>query len=155
MGIDIKFSPKKCMSKTNLRQQKSYCWLSGKERVPGTGPEGISGDKMFSVLKGQMFHQHIHIYWSNRRSLHYTVWIYTWSLNNTSFEGVGPLVGGYFNKYVLRYWTAVIGWIHACGISDTPLNVQLKVAQLCLTLCNPMDYTVHGILQARILEWVG
>ena len=22
------------------------------------------------------------------------------------------------------------------------------------TLCNPMDYTVHGILQARILEWV-
>ena len=30
----------------------------------------------------------------------------------------------------------------------------MKVAQLCLTLCNPMDYTVHGILQARILEWV-
>ena len=21
-----------------------------------------------------------------------------------------------------------------------------KVAQLCLTLCDPMDYTVHGIL---------
>ena len=29
-----------------------------------------------------------------------------------------------------------------------------KVTQSCLTLCNPMDYTVHGILQARILEWV-
>ena len=29
-----------------------------------------------------------------------------------------------------------------------------EVAQLCLTLCQPMDYTVHGILQARILEWV-
>ena len=29
-----------------------------------------------------------------------------------------------------------------------------KVAQSCPTLCNPMDYTVHGILQARILEWV-
>ena len=29
-----------------------------------------------------------------------------------------------------------------------------KVAQSCLTLCDPMDYTVHGILQARILEWV-
>ena len=29
----------------------------------------------------------------------------------------------------------------------------LKVAQLCLTLCDPIDYTVHGILQARILEW--
>ena len=30
----------------------------------------------------------------------------------------------------------------------------MKVAQLCQTLCNPMDYAVHGILQARILEWV-
>ena len=33
-------------------------------------------------------------------------------------------------------------------------EVKVKVAQSCLTLCNPMDYTVHGILQARILEWV-
>ena len=32
--------------------------------------------------------------------------------------------------------------------------MKVKVAQLCLTLCEPMDYTVHGILQARILEWV-
>ena len=32
--------------------------------------------------------------------------------------------------------------------------VKVKVAQLCLTLCDPKDYTVHGILQARILEWV-
>ena len=32
--------------------------------------------------------------------------------------------------------------------------LKVKVAQLCLTLCDPMDYTVHGILQARILEWV-
>ena len=30
----------------------------------------------------------------------------------------------------------------------------MKVAQLGLTLCNPMNYTVHGILQARILEEV-
>ena len=30
----------------------------------------------------------------------------------------------------------------------------MKVTQLCPTLCDPMDYTVHGILQARILEWV-
>ena len=27
-----------------------------------------------------------------------------------------------------------------------------KIAQSYLTLCNPIDYTVHGILQARILE---
>ena len=30
----------------------------------------------------------------------------------------------------------------------------MKVAHSCPTLCDPMDYTVHGILQARILEWV-
>ena len=30
----------------------------------------------------------------------------------------------------------------------------MKVAQSCLILCDPMDYTVYGILQARILEWV-
>ena len=30
----------------------------------------------------------------------------------------------------------------------------MKVAQSCPTLYDPMDYTVHGILQAKILEWV-
>ena len=33
-------------------------------------------------------------------------------------------------------------------------QMKVKVIQSCLTLCDPMDYTVHGILQARILEWV-
>ena len=38
-------------------------------------------------------------------------------------------------------------------------SVLCLVTQLCLTLCDPMDcnppeYSVHGILQARILEWV-
>ena len=32
--------------------------------------------------------------------------------------------------------------------------MKVKVAQACLTLWDPMDYTVHGVLQARILEWV-
>ena len=31
---------------------------------------------------------------------------------------------------------------------------KLKVAQLCPILCNPMDYTDPGILQAKILDWV-
>ena len=33
-------------------------------------------------------------------------------------------------------------------------KVKVKVTQSCLTLCDPMDYTVLGILQDRILEWV-
>ena len=36
----------------------------------------------------------------------------------------------------------------------TVVKVKMPVAQSRLTLCNPMDYTFHGILQARILEWV-
>ena len=37
--------------------------------------------------------------------------------------------------------------------------MNVLVTQLCLTLCDPMDcslpgFSVHGILQARILEWV-
>ena len=31
---------------------------------------------------------------------------------------------------------------------------EVKVAQSCLTLWDLMDYTVHRILQARILEWI-
>ena len=33
-------------------------------------------------------------------------------------------------------------------------KVKVKVTQLCPTLCDPMVYTVHEILQAIILEWV-
>ena len=32
--------------------------------------------------------------------------------------------------------------------------VKVKVAQSCPTLCDPMDFTAHGIFQARTLEWV-
>ena len=57
---------------------------------------------------------------------------------NTSLSPLPPVVNMHFlgiaTKFVLKNW--------------------MKVAQSCLTLCDPMDYTVHGILQARILEWV-
>ena len=39
------------------------------------------------------------------------------------------------------------------------MNMNVKVAQLCLALCDPMDCSlpgssVHGILQPVLLEWV-
>ena len=34
-----------------------------------------------------------------------------------------------------------------------PESLKVKVTQSCPTLCDPMVYTVYGILQARILEW--
>ena len=44
-----------------------------------------------------------------------------------------------------------------CTAQGTTVSIlwsEVKVTQSCLTLCDPMDYTVHGILQARILGWV-
>ena len=41
---------------------------------------------------------------------------------------------------------------HVC-ISQSPPMVKVKVTQSYLTLCDPRDYTVHGMLQARIMEW--
>ena len=46
-----------------------------------------------------------------------------------------------------RFFTTRATW----GALDC---MKVKDSQSCLTLCNPTDYTVHGILQARILEWV-
>ena len=40
-------------------------------------------------------------------------------------------------------------------VTKEHLKVKVKVAHWCPSFCNPIDYTVHGILQARILEWVG
>ena len=45
----------------------------------------------------------------------------------------------------------------ACGVDFLPMYAEVKWsegAQSCPTLCDPMDYMVYGILQARILEWV-
>ena len=39
------------------------------------------------------------------------------------------------------------------GIRLEIAKVKVKVAQSCPTLCDPMDFPVNGILQARILEW--
>ena len=53
---------------------------------------------------------------------------------------------------------------HGCQSKDNlpsslKESVKVLVAQLCLTLCNLTDCSppgsfVHGILQARILEWI-
>ena len=62
------------------------------------------------------------------------IWLLSWPEN-------------YFSHTLLRTTTK-----HLDMFLD--VIVKVKVIQLCLTLCDPMDYTVHGILQARILELV-
>ena len=44
-------------------------------------------------------------------------------------------------------------------MTSSPIESESEVAQSCPTLCNPMacslpGFSVHGILQARILKWV-
>ena len=66
-----------------------------------------------------------------------------------------------------REGTRQLGWFQLKWLSLTSLGAVehelyargcpvkwVKVAHSCPTLCDPMDYTVHGILQTRILEWV-
>ena len=54
-----------------------------------------------------------------------------------------------------RYAQRFVSWL----LFTYKVKVKALVSQLCLTLCDPMDCSppgspVHGILQARILEWV-
>ena len=39
------------------------------------------------------------------------------------------------------------------GILQARILERVKVTHSCLTLCDPVDYTAHRIPQARILEW--
>ena len=55
-------------------------------------------------------------------------------------------------EYKVVFWQ--LGWLILLIIYDKIEKVKVKVTQACPTLCDPMNYTVHGILQARILEWV-
>jgi len=52
----------------------------------------------------------------------------------------------FYNRMIIKATT----YQHHYGVFES----EVKVTQSCLTLCDPMDCTVHGILQARILEWV-
>ena len=51
-------------------------------------------------------------------------------------------------------WGLSMDLVKMALIVDSNNLLKVKDTQLCVTLCDPMNYTVHGILQARILEWV-
>ena len=69
-----------------------------------------------------------------------------WSLlNNNTEKGQNEL--GSRSRYFNSNNTDILHWVICHGS-------EVKVFQSCPTLCDPMDFTGHGILQARILEWV-
>ena len=82
----------------------------------------------------------------------------------------GSSIHGIFQARVLE-WGAIAFSIHGFkgikslifGIKDEAqflsATATVKSLQSCLTLCDPIDrsppgFSVHGILQARTLEWV-
>ena len=61
----------------------------------------------------------------------------------------------FITKYIKWY---KVYYILKCERASIETKVS-EVAQSCPTLCNPIDYSlpgssVHGIFQARVLEWV-
>ena len=93
------------------------------------------------------------IYWFLKISKWFTEIIYNsskWLLMNACYKGIK----------VHKVTKASAGEIHFSIQSTQFSSVQFSsVAQLCPTLCNPMDCSppdpsVHGILQLRILQWV-
>ena len=62
------------------------------------------------------------------------------------------------NIHLNHYWLSFQGLLLTQTLASQKDSTSLlkgtlvKVPQLCLILCDPMDYTVQGILQARILE---
>ena len=75
------------------------------------------------------------------------------SCNFTEFYWISSINSG-------RFWMDPLGFSIYKIMSSVCRDyfflsyMKLKVAQSCPTLCNPMDCTVLGILQPRILEWV-
>ena len=88
-----------------------------------------------------------------------------WDLPRSGMEPVSPTC-----SWILYHWTTrealsnifVSPWETFCAIpmvNEASLSKSLLLAQLCPTLCDPVDCSppgssVRGILQARILEWV-
>ena len=61
--------------------------------------------------------------------------------------------------FLLEYYSvikekAILSFVTIWVDLEAIMLSEVKVTQLYPTLSDPMDYTFHGILQARTLEWV-
>ena len=73
--------------------------------------------------------------------------VLVWRILGTGEPGGLPSMGSH---RVGHNWSNLAAAVAAAVC----VRMKVKVAQSCPTLCNPMDYAIHGILQARTLEWV-
>ena len=73
---------------------------------------------------------------------------------NSLWFGVLEFLVTFISEFVLWAWNPVEQWS-----TSQEFKMKVLVTQSCPTLCDPMDCnppgsSVHGILQARIFEWV-
>ena len=91
---------------------------------------------------------------------------YIWLCNPMDCSLSGSSVHGILQARILE-WVAMPSsrgsfwrrnWTSLCLLhwqaGFLPLAPHVKVTRSCPTLYDPMDYTVYGIFQARILEWI-
>ena len=84
-----------------------------------------------------------------------------YTLTSLLRTSLGSYISQKFGRKSCGSWEYKYALLQICCFLKAMVEVSIimpvewvKVTQLCLTLCDPLDYTVHGILQARILEWV-
>ena len=124
--------------KLNQRSQSSNCKQHSYLKIPilvVASTWNISTDNHMAHF---LFHSDL---WSNVTSSERPFWHAIWSVTSWHSYLICPIVLPSSYHYL------------------TPQGTQCLVIQSCPTLCNPMDCSppgssVHGILQARILEWV-
>ena len=81
------------------------------------------------------------------------------SVSKSDFQGEQALTKGRPSFKTMYPFGVLVTLSTSCGRNPHLLPWFGLVAQSCPTLCNPIDYSlpgssVHGISQARILEWV-
>ena len=95
------------------------------------------------------------------------VWVHwhscpQWDLSAQTRTGTHVSCFGSIGRWILNHWTTrevpVLPIFKLVCLFMLSFQCVL-VTQLCLTLCDPMDYnlpgsSVHGNLQTRLLEWV-
>ena len=114
---------------------------------------------------------------NNFRNMNLVPWSYNCVLFEEKISSVNSLPPGFRQSKFTSWRPRGLGWagrgrlkreriyIHGCccgftggssgkeKVREHVISVIVKITQ-GPTLCQPMHYTVHGILQARVLEWV-
>ena len=91
--------------------------------------------------------------WDSRRTFHMMYSVYKlnkWGDNVQTWYTLSSI----WNLSIVPCPILIVASYSAHKFLMRQVKVKVKVSQSCMTLWDPKDYTVHEILQARIVEWV-